>query len=142
VSKFIKKNLGSETLPAIVDACPLPDQLQLCWPRKRVYDRAIVYAGIPGGLEHLASLGYELAPPLAGDTAILAPPESMALVMDILASVPIPLLASHHPDGRSSTDAPPGHAVAPPAPAAALVPTASDVPTRRLRTKTSFDQGG
>ncbi len=51
VSKVIQKNLGSETLLAIVDACPLLDQLQLCWPRKRVHDRAIVYAGIQGGLE-------------------------------------------------------------------------------------------
>ncbi len=75
VSQFIKHQLGSERLPDIVDACPLPAQLQLCWPRNRVFDEAIVYAGIPGGVEHLASLGDALAVPLAGVPAILAPPE-------------------------------------------------------------------
>ncbi len=137
VSQFIKHQLGSDTLPDIVDACPTPAQLQLCWPRKRVFVETIVYACIPGGLEFLTILGDALAVPLAGVPAILAPPESMTSVMDVVASVAHADAPMHDPDARSSTDAAPGHAVPPPAAAGAFVPAPNHVPSRRLRTKTS-----
>lgn len=144
VSAFIKNAMGGETLPALEDACPRPQQLELCWPRNRRFELDIVYAGIPGGLERLAALGYEVAAPPADAPMVLAAPLlGPGMGMEIPGSVLIPSLSEHCPHAAASTDGPPAAAVDPDAPAAAIVPAAMDVvPTHRLTRKTSFVQGG
>ena len=127
-----------ETVPAFEDACPVPEQLEVCWPRNRPLDLAIVYAGIPGGLEQLAALGYVVASPPAALPALVAllprPPEP---ILHLHPGLPNPGLPAGHLVAGSSGDAPPAASVAAPAEGSVPVAESSAPPTHRLRRKTS-----
>ena len=137
VSSFIRHQIGVDSVPLLPNECPSVAQLQLCWPRNRVFNEELVMRSIPNEMLALAdapvpALGLaEMAM-----VPLPAPPGASLLVAALAAGpaahvLPLPDLVHSTPGAGSSAPADPGPDSIP----VSLLPA----PKRRLYKKTSLE---